>query len=150
MVSDIPFPVLQGILKLIKTGPFIPDFRANVKFSCVLLGCLYPYTSFWIECRHSRSARGMHSAHMRLQVPTLGEYPFTGGACNGRAWSLMFLNLVPLQVISPAELSFTNRAFPFKFFFCLLKSNEFTIKPFCKIPLKHWIKVSLVPLQQNI
>ena len=175
MVSGIPSPVLKGILKLIGTGPFFPHFRANVKFSCVLLGWLYPYTSFGIECRHGKSARGyafgacensgtysgwILSHRQSMQREGLEPDVSQSGASVGYkpCWSslhklhiselILLLNLMRVQVPSPAELFLTRCALPL-FFFCLLTSNEFTIKACCKISSKLWIKVSLVPLQQN-
>ena len=139
MVSCIPSLLLQGILALIGTGPFILHFRANVKFSCVLWGFPYLCSCFGIDCMARSAQVYAFGACGDSDICCERIHSQRERASNRRALCLMDFSLMPLQVMSPGETPSTKSTIQYWlcFFFCLLKSNELTIKAFCKISSKH-------------
>ena len=94
----------------------------------------------------------MHAVYVMPQISDLIEHTFAERASNWKARFLMDFLMVSLKVVRPSKTPSTKSTLHTPHFCCLLKSNEFTIKFFCKISSKHEVNVAnqfLVCLQKQ-
>ena len=85
---------------------------------------------------------GMDAFIMLPKISPLCKYCLAEGTSNRRARCLMDFNDVSVEAVIPSKALSTNSTLHTPHFCCLLKSNEFTIKFFCKISSKHEVNVA--------